>query len=120
MQQRNMKISTPPPLRTFKRKPKEKIKNAVSVQPFLQEKQSLHNVRTSGRTALQRVLQVPVWSARKACAITGLSTLEKEVTNLHELSIACEIFEQVISTAKTHGALEVKHVTLQIGRLSHT
>jgi hydrogenase nickel incorporation protein HypA/HybF len=39
---------------------------------------------------------------------------------LHELSIACEILEQVISTAKTHGALEVKHVTLQMGRLSHT
>jgi hydrogenase nickel incorporation protein HypA/HybF len=39
---------------------------------------------------------------------------------LHELSIACEIFKQVIDTAKAHGATEVKHVTLQIGRLSHT
>ncbi|AKB52139.1 [NiFe] hydrogenase nickel incorporation protein HypA [Methanosarcina barkeri str. Wiesmoor] len=39
---------------------------------------------------------------------------------MHELSIACEIFEQVMSTAKEHGATEVKHVTLQMGRLSHT
>jgi hydrogenase nickel incorporation protein HypA/HybF len=39
---------------------------------------------------------------------------------LHELSIACEIFEQVMSTAEIHGATEVKHVTLQVGRLSHT
>ena len=39
---------------------------------------------------------------------------------MHELSIACEIFEQVIATAKAHGATEVKHVTLQVGRLSHT
>ncbi|PAV11275.1 hydrogenase nickel incorporation protein HypA [Methanosarcina spelaei] len=39
---------------------------------------------------------------------------------MHELSIACEIFEQVMATAKEHGATEVKHVTLQMGRLSHT
>ena len=39
---------------------------------------------------------------------------------MHELSIACEIFEQVMATAKEHGAMEVKHVTLQVGRLSHT
>jgi hydrogenase nickel incorporation protein HypA/HybF len=39
---------------------------------------------------------------------------------LHELSIACEIFEQVVATATEHGATEVKHVTLQMGRLSHT
>lgn len=39
---------------------------------------------------------------------------------MHELSIACEIFEQVKSTAETHGATEIKHVTLQMGRLSHT
>jgi hydrogenase nickel incorporation protein HypA/HybF len=39
---------------------------------------------------------------------------------LHELSIACEIFEQVMSTAAAHEATEVKHVTLQMGRLSHT
>jgi len=39
---------------------------------------------------------------------------------LHELSIACEIFEQVKNTAAAHGAIKVKHVTLQMGRLSHT
>ncbi|HWQ47803.1 MAG TPA: hydrogenase maturation nickel metallochaperone HypA [Methanosarcina sp.] len=39
---------------------------------------------------------------------------------MHELSIACEIFEQVMATATQHGATEVKHVTLQMGRLSHT
>jgi hydrogenase nickel incorporation protein HypA/HybF len=39
---------------------------------------------------------------------------------LHEYSIACEIFDQVIATATAHGALEVKRVTLQMGRLSHT
>ena len=39
---------------------------------------------------------------------------------MHELSIACEIFEQVKLTAETHGATEVKLVTLQMGRLSHT
>lgn len=39
---------------------------------------------------------------------------------MHELSIACEIFEQVKSTAEAHGATEVKHVILQMGRLSHT
>lgn len=39
---------------------------------------------------------------------------------MHEFSIACEIFEQVMATAKEHGATEVKHVTLQMGRLSHT
>jgi hydrogenase nickel incorporation protein HypA/HybF len=39
---------------------------------------------------------------------------------LHELSIACEIYEQVMATANKHGATEVKHVTLQMGKLSHT
>jgi len=39
---------------------------------------------------------------------------------LHELSIACEIYEQVMATANAHGATEVKHVTLQMGKLSHT
>jgi hydrogenase nickel incorporation protein HypA/HybF len=39
---------------------------------------------------------------------------------LHEYSIACEIFEQVIATAKAHEALEVRHVILEIGRLAHT
>jgi hydrogenase nickel incorporation protein HypA/HybF len=39
---------------------------------------------------------------------------------LHELSIACEILDQVTSTATAHGAIKVKHVTLQIGKLSHT
>ena len=39
---------------------------------------------------------------------------------MHELSIAYEIFEQVMATATAHGATEVKHVTLQMGRLSHT
>ncbi len=39
---------------------------------------------------------------------------------MHEFSIAYEIFEQVMATATTHGASEVKHVTLQMGRLSHT
>ncbi|HWR25818.1 MAG TPA: hydrogenase maturation nickel metallochaperone HypA [Methanosarcina sp.] len=39
---------------------------------------------------------------------------------MHEYSIACEIFEQVINTAAAHRATEVKNVTLQMGRLSHT
>ncbi len=39
---------------------------------------------------------------------------------MHELSIAYEILDQVIATATAHGASEVKHVTLQMGRLSHT
>lgn len=39
---------------------------------------------------------------------------------MHELSIACEILEQVKNTAAAHGAIKVKHVTLQMGRLSHT
>jgi hydrogenase nickel incorporation protein HypA/HybF len=39
---------------------------------------------------------------------------------LHELSIACEILEQVTSTATAHEATKVKHVTLQMGRLAHT
>jgi hydrogenase nickel incorporation protein HypA/HybF len=30
------------------------------------------------------------------------------------------MFEQIIETAKAHGATEVKHITLQVGRLSHT
>ena len=42
------------------------------------------------------------------------------MANLHELSIACEILEQVKNTATAHGATKVKHVTLQMGRLSHT
>ena len=108
------------PLRIFERKPKEKTKNAVSAQLSSQEKQSLPNVRTSERNALQKVLQVHVWSVRKACVITGSNTQGKEAANLHELSIACEIFEQVMNTATAHGAMKVKHVTLQMGRLSHT
>lgn len=39
---------------------------------------------------------------------------------MHELSIACEIFEQVINSATSHKATKVKQVTLQIGRLTHT
>jgi hydrogenase nickel incorporation protein HypA/HybF len=39
---------------------------------------------------------------------------------LHELSIACEIVEQVINSATSHRATKVKQVTLQIGRLTHT
>lgn len=39
---------------------------------------------------------------------------------MHEYSIACEIFEQVIATAKAHGALEVRHIVLEMGRLAHT
>jgi hydrogenase nickel incorporation protein HypA/HybF len=39
---------------------------------------------------------------------------------LHELSIASEILEQVKQTAAAHGAIKVKYVTLQMGKLSHT
>lgn len=39
---------------------------------------------------------------------------------MHEYSIACEIFEQVITTAEAHNALEVRHVILEMGRLAHT
>lgn len=39
---------------------------------------------------------------------------------MHEYSIACEIFDQVIATARAHGASEVKSVTLEMGRLTHT
>ncbi len=39
---------------------------------------------------------------------------------MHEYSIACEIFEQVIATAKAHRASEVKSLTLVMGRLTHT
>lgn len=39
---------------------------------------------------------------------------------MHEYSIACEIFEQVIASARTHGASEVKAVTLEMGKLTHT
>ncbi len=39
---------------------------------------------------------------------------------MHELSIACEILEQVIDSATSHRATKVKQVTLQIGRLTHT
>jgi hydrogenase nickel incorporation protein HypA/HybF len=39
---------------------------------------------------------------------------------LHEYSIACEIFEQVIATAEAHEALDVRHVILEMGRLAHT
>jgi hydrogenase nickel incorporation protein HypA/HybF len=42
------------------------------------------------------------------------------VAELHELSIACEIFDQVIKTAEAYRATEVKQITLQMGRLSHT
>lgn len=39
---------------------------------------------------------------------------------MHELSIACEILDQITNTAAAHGAIKVKHVTLQMGKLSHT
>lgn len=39
---------------------------------------------------------------------------------MHEFSIACEILEQVKNTAAAHGAIKVKNVTLQMGKLSHT
>ena len=39
---------------------------------------------------------------------------------MHEYSIACEIFEQVIAAARAHGASEVRSVTLEMGRLTHT
>ncbi len=39
---------------------------------------------------------------------------------MHEFSIACEIFDQVIDTAKANRATEVKKVILQMGRLAHT
>ncbi len=39
---------------------------------------------------------------------------------MHEYSIACEIFEQVIASARAHGASEVKAVTLEMGKLTHT
>lgn len=39
---------------------------------------------------------------------------------MHELSMACEIFEQVINSATSHEATKVKQVTLQIGSLTHT
>ena len=39
---------------------------------------------------------------------------------MHELSIACEILEQVKNTAAEHGAIKVKNITLQMGKLSHT
>ena len=115
-----MKIAMLLSLTIFERKPKEKTKNAVSAQLSSQEKQNLPNVRTSERNVLQKFLQAHVWSVRKACAIIGSNTQGKEVANLHELSIACEIFEQVMNTAAAHGATKVKHVTLQMGRLSHT
>ncbi len=44
----------------------------------------------------------------------------QEAAGVHEYSIACEIFEQVIATSRAHGASEVKAVTLQMGRLTHT
>src|SRR5512144_3028438 len=104
----------------YERKSEKKIRSAVSAQLSLREKQSLLNARTSGRTVLRKVLQARVWSARKACATTGSDTPEKEVASLHEFSIACEIFDQVVATAKANRATEVKNVTLQMGRLSHT
>lgn len=39
---------------------------------------------------------------------------------MHEYSIACEIFEQVLAAARAHGASEVRAVTLEMGRLTHT
>ena len=39
---------------------------------------------------------------------------------MHEYSLACEIFEQVMAVARSHGALEVRHVILEIGKLAHT
>ena len=43
----------------------------------------------------------------------------KEAAGLHEYSLACEIFEQVIATAEAHSAAEVRHVILEMGRLAH-
>jgi hypothetical protein len=56
-----MKAVTLPHLKKSERKVKEKIKNTVSVQPFLQEKQNLPNVRISRSTVLQKALLAPVW-----------------------------------------------------------
>lgn len=39
---------------------------------------------------------------------------------MHEYSIACEILDQVLTTARTHEAREIKSVTLDMGRLTHT
>lgn len=38
---------------------------------------------------------------------------------MHEYSVACEIFENVIAVAEKNGATEVKTVTLELGRLAH-
>ncbi|NYT19567.1 MAG: hydrogenase nickel incorporation protein HypA [Methanosarcinales archaeon] len=38
---------------------------------------------------------------------------------MHECSLACEIFENVISTAHDNKAVAVNSITLQIGRLTH-
>ncbi|SES67153.1 hydrogenase nickel incorporation protein HypA/HybF [Methanococcoides vulcani] len=38
---------------------------------------------------------------------------------MHEYSLACEIFENVISIAHTNKALAVNSITLEIGRLTH-
>lgn len=39
---------------------------------------------------------------------------------MHEYSIACEILDQVLKTAEANEAKEVKSVTLEMGRLTHT
>ncbi|MDD2439711.1 MAG: hydrogenase maturation nickel metallochaperone HypA [Methanosarcinaceae archaeon] len=39
---------------------------------------------------------------------------------MHEYSIACEILDQVLKTAKLHEAKEIKSVTLELGQLAHT
>ena len=38
---------------------------------------------------------------------------------MHEYIIACEIFEQVLATAKAHNASEVRSITLEIGIFTH-
>ena len=38
---------------------------------------------------------------------------------MHEYSLACEIFENVIKTAQANNAQAVNSITLKIGRLAH-
>lgn len=38
---------------------------------------------------------------------------------MHEYSIACEILDQVLATARAHEAREVKEITLEMGKLTH-
>ena len=38
---------------------------------------------------------------------------------MHEYSLACEIFENVMAIAQANNALAVRSITLKIGRLAH-